>query len=79
MDRAIEVLVVESIFVVPDAGTWVCYFVTHEPDTIVSRVGFELTYRCTTPGEYRRLLAMGGTSGAKTERRRAATDGVLMV
>ena len=38
LDRAIEVLVVESIFIVPDPGTGICYFETHEPDTIVTRV-----------------------------------------
>ena len=35
LDRAVEVLVVESIFIVPDAGSRVCDFVAHEPDTII--------------------------------------------
>ena len=36
LDRAIEVLVVESIFIVPDASGGVRHFVAHEPDTVSS-------------------------------------------
>ena len=38
LDGAIEVLVVERVFIVPDAGTGVRYFEAHEPDAIISRV-----------------------------------------
>ena len=79
LNRAIEVLVINRVFIVPDAGTGVGYFVAHKPDTIIARVGFELTYRRTVPSVYGRLLAMGDAKGVKTESRRAATDGVLMV
>ena len=42
LDRAIEVLVVESVFIVPDASGGVRYFETHEPDTIISGIGLDL-------------------------------------
>ena len=45
LDRAIEVLVIERVFVVPDASGGVRDFVTHEPDTIISRVRLLPVYR----------------------------------
>ena len=47
LDAAIEVLVVKRVLVVPDAGSWIGNFVTHEPDTIVSRIRLELSH-CRT-------------------------------
>ena len=37
LNGAIEVLVIERVLIVPDAGTWVGDFVTHEQDAIVAR------------------------------------------
>ena len=79
LDRAIEVLVVESVFVVPDASGGVRDFVTHEPDTIVSRVRLLPVYRGAGPGHDRWLLAHGGANGGKGEGCRAATHGIPLV
>ena len=49
LDRAIEVLVIERVFVVVNTGRRVGHFVTHKPDTIVARVGFNLTHRGSRP------------------------------
>ena len=50
LDSAIEVLIVESVFIVPDAGGRVRHFEAHEPDTIISRVRLLPVYRRTGPG-----------------------------
>ena len=79
LDRTIEVLVVESILIVPDACTGVCYFEAHEPDTVISRVRLLPVHRRTGPGHDRWLLAHGGARGAKGEGCRAATDVIALV
>ena len=45
LNRPIEVLVIERVFVVPHAATQVGDFVTHKPDTVVARSRFDLIYR----------------------------------
>jgi hypothetical protein len=56
LDRPIEVLVIQRILVVVDAGTWIGDFVTHKPDAIVSRVGLDrVTYRRARPSHDGRL------------------------
>src|SRR6476646_10819709 len=50
LDRSIQVLVVESILIVPDTRARVRHFVTHEPDTIISRVRFLPVYCGASPG-----------------------------
>ena len=67
LDRAIEVLVVESIFIVPDAGTGVRYFEAHEPDTIISRIRLLPVYRRAGPSHDGRLLSHGGACASKSE------------
>src|SRR4051812_23546982 len=79
LNPAIKVLVVKSVFIVPHASRRVGYFVTHEPDTIISRVRLMLVYRRAGPGHDRRLLAHGGTTGAEGEVCRAATHVILLV
>jgi hypothetical protein len=49
LNRAIEVLVIERVLIVPDTGIWSSHFVTHEPDTIDSRSRFDLVYRGAGP------------------------------
>ena len=73
LDRAIEVLVIERVFIVPDASAGVRYFVAHKPDTIIAWVGLLLVYRRAGPGHDRWLFANGGANGAKGEVCRAAT------
>ena len=79
LDRAIEVLVIESVFIVPDASGGVCDFEAHEPDTIISRVRLLLVYRCPCPGRDRWLLAHGGANGGKGEGCRATTHVMPLV
>lgn len=71
LDRAIEILVIERVFIVPCAIAQIGYFVTHEPDPIVARIGFELAHRCAGPGFNGRLLSEGGTGQRKGERGRS--------
>src|SRR6476661_7118049 len=68
LDRAIEVLVIECVFIVPDASTRVGDFVAHEPDTVGSSCGLDLVYYRAGPSHDRRLLSHGGACGTKTKR-----------
>src|SRR5882724_10535824 len=45
-NSTIEVLVVKRILIVPDSGRRVGHLVTHEPDSIVARVGLHLCHCC---------------------------------
>jgi hypothetical protein len=67
LNRAIEVLVIECILIVPDASSRVRNFVTHKPDAIVAWVGFELVYRRASPSCNGGLLPHGGTYTGKTK------------
>jgi hypothetical protein len=57
LNRTIQILVVEGILIVPDASRRVGHLVTHEPDTIVAVVRFDLIYRRTSPSFNGRLLS----------------------
>jgi len=39
LNRAIEVLVVERVLIVPNSNSWIGHLVTHEPDAVVARIG----------------------------------------
>src|SRR6476646_2691165 len=79
LDRAIEVLVIERVFIVPDASTRVRDFVAHEPDTVGSSRGLDLVYCRAGPSRDRRLLAHGGACGTKTKGLFDSVYGVLTV
>jgi hypothetical protein len=68
LDGAIEVLVIQSVFVVVNASGRVGHFVTHEPNPVVARIGFELIHRRTSPGHDSRLRSHGVGCGTKSER-----------
>jgi len=57
LDGAIQVFVIDGVFVVPHPVVWPCYFVTNEEDPIVSGVRLVLSHyrarRC--PSHNRRL------------------------
>ena len=53
LNRAVQVLIVQSVFIVPDSGTWVCDFAAHEPDAIVSWVRLNLVQRGAGDGPCR--------------------------
>jgi hypothetical protein len=55
LDGAIEVLVVERVFIVPDASTGVRDFVAHKPEAVVSRIRLHLIYRRARPSHDSRL------------------------
>ena len=44
LNSAIQVLVIQGIFIMPDSWTWVSHFITHEPDAIVPRIRLDLMY-----------------------------------
>ena len=79
LDGAIEVLVVERVFIVPDASAGVRHFEAHEPDTIISRVRLDPIYRRAGPGHDCRLLSHGGANGAKTKGLLIPPHGVPLV
>ena len=49
LNRAVEVLIINSVFVVPHARAWVCDLVANESDAIVSRVRLDLAQSCASP------------------------------
>ena len=42
LNSAVEVLVINGVFVMPHTGTWVSHFVTHKPNPVVAWIGFGL-------------------------------------
>src|SRR6266404_2448576 len=68
LNGAIEILIVQGVFIVPDASSGVRDFVAHEPDSVGSRRGLDLVYRRTGPSHDRRLLSHGGSCARKTKR-----------
>jgi hypothetical protein len=67
LDGAIEVLVIERVFVMVNTGRRVSHFVTHEPNPVVARIGFDLIYRRASPSHDRRLLSHTGACASKTK------------
>jgi len=76
LNSTIEVLVVKRVLIVPDSGRRVGHLVTHEPDTIVARVGLHLCHRCACrcPRLNSGLHAHRWTRSAKCEVGRPAAD-----
>jgi len=69
LNPAIQVFVIEGVFIVPDPGIWSRHLVADKPDSIVTRVGFNLIH-CragTCPSLDGRLHAHGRTSRRKRE------------
>ena len=67
LNGAVQILVVERVFIVPDASGGVSDFVAHEPDTIGSSRGLDLVHRRTGPSRDRRLFSHGGSCASKTK------------
>ena len=77
LNAAIEVLVVERVLVVPDALARISYFVTHEPNPVVSRIRLDLVHCCAPerlPSLNGRLHAHGGAGRRKCVVVPAAAD-----
>jgi hypothetical protein len=79
LDPAIEVLVIERVLIMPDAGIRSGHFVTHEPDTIAAWGRLNLIHGRAGPSRDGRVLSYGRASSAKVEIRRATTHGMLTV
>src|SRR5581483_7453108 len=56
LNRAIQVHVVERVFVVPHPGGGIGYLVADEPQTVIARIGLELGHGGPCPGHDGRLL-----------------------
>ena len=67
MDRAIEVLIKDGVFIVPNSSRWVCDLVADEYNPIVSRIGLDLVYRRACPSHDGRLPAHRRANGRKRE------------
>jgi len=67
LDGAIEVLVIERVFVMVNTGRRVGDFVTHEPNAVVARIRFDLIHRRTGPSHDGRLLSHRGANAIKTK------------
>lgn len=60
LNRPIEVLVIQRVFIMPDASNWSGHFVTHEPNPVVAVIRFDLVYKRTiyaSPSHNGRLLS----------------------
>jgi len=68
LNTPIEVLVIERVFVMINASRRVGHFVTHEPDPVISRIGFELIHRRASPSHDGRLLSHSRACTGKSER-----------
>lgn len=53
LNSPVQVLVIQGILIVPDSGTWICDFVAHEPDAVVSCVRLDLVQRGAGDGPCR--------------------------
>ena len=79
LNGTIEVLVIERILIVPHAGGRVGDLITHEPNTIVAVIRFDLIHRRASPGLNRWLLTHGAAHRTKTKRLIDSMNGVLLV
>lgn len=79
MNGSIKILVVKRVLIVPDAGGRVAHFVTHEPNSIVMRIGLNLIYRRASPGFDSWLLTHRAAYRTKTKRLVDAGYRVLLV
>ena len=79
MNGAVEVLVIDSVFIVPEPGIWSCHLVTNPANAVITWIRFALVYSCSGPSHDGRLLSHGGANGVKIEIRRAATHALLLV
>ena len=59
LNRALQVLVIDGILIVPNIRRWIRHLVADEYDPIVSRVGFDLLHRRARPSHDGRLRSHG--------------------
>src|SRR5262249_27155746 len=68
LNGTIEVLVIERILIVPYTGGRVGDLITHEPNTVVAVIRFDLIHCRASPGHNRWLLTHGAAHRTKTKR-----------
>jgi hypothetical protein len=67
LNGAIQVLVIKRVFIVPNPGSRISHFVTHEPDTISAWSGLDLVYRRASPSFNGWLFSHCVASATKTK------------
>ena len=72
LNRAIEVLVIQGILIVPDSGSWIRHFVSHKPEAIIALIRFDLVYCHACPRHDGRSPPDRGGKRRKCETRCAA-------
>jgi len=78
LDSSVQVLVIQSILIVPDTGRWIGHFVSDEPDAIVARIGLYLVHCHARPSHEGRSPPNRGVNRRKCEAR-CADDAELAI
>ena len=67
LNAAVEVLVIQSILIVPDPGSWISHSIAHKPEAIVRRIRLDLLHcsACVCPSHYGRFHSHSGTDWRK--------------
>jgi hypothetical protein len=76
LNGTVKVHVKNGVLIVPHSGTWACYFVTDEENSIITRVRLHLLY-CgarSCPRLESGLHSDGGTDRRKIEKCRTTAD-----
>ena len=67
LNPAIEILVIDGVFIMPNAGRWVCHFIANEGNAVSARNWFELIDGRSRPGIDGGLRSHSGASRRKSE------------
>ena len=68
LDGAVEVLVIDGVFIVVHPRIWSCHFITNEENAVISWIRFALVYKCSGPSHDGRLLSHRVAHEIKGER-----------
>jgi len=68
LNRAIQVLVIDGVFIMPHSCVWSCHLVSNEEDTVIPRIWLNLGHSRASPGHNGRLLSHRVTHEIKRER-----------
>jgi hypothetical protein len=68
LDGAVEVLVIDGVFIVVHPRIWSCHLVTDKENAVISVIRFTLVYRCSGPSLNGRLLSHRVAHEIKGER-----------
>ena len=79
LNGAVEVLVIDGVFIVVHPSIWSCHLVTNEENTVISWIRFTLVYNCASPSHDGRLLSYGRACGIEAERLVDSNYGELLV